>query len=918
MNKETVPSYFKYWGKARKREDGGYDYHPLPYHCLDVAAVGSLILHPGSRRNKDISLQTGLSPEAIHFLFVINLLFHDLGKFSICFQSLITELFNELFPEKAQRGYDERHDTLGYVLWREEIRNFLSEKYSILASYLDMLIKTGFGHHGLPPKESAQHGNALLRAKTFFDNDDIEAAKLYVLDVLKIVDTFSPLIEIDKIVKQKLKYVSWQFAGLGIVADWVGSNIDIFPYPLHETLSLNDYWNNYAILRAKQAISQIEWKEKVFHPFSGIKNLFPFIQHPTPLQKYAAETKIEPGSKLWIIEDVTGTGKTETALMLAHRMMASGDADGLYIGLPTMATANAMYERFQKVYKKLYVENEHPSLILSHGMRDLSEEFAKTIGLDGQNGQTFEEVYSDEENACAYCNKWIADNRKKALLADVGVGTIDQALLGVLPARHQSLRLAGLYRKVLIVDEVHAYDAYVEHLLCVLLEAHARNGGSAILLSATIPLKVREKLIVSFQTGLGVSISENTQEYSGFPLVTRVSAIGTDIWPQINDTNQNRQRKMGIEFIHDRENVFCKIFECISQGQCVCWIRNTVESARRSYFELLKRGIQPEKIDLFHSRFAMVDRVRIENAALFNFGKKSGQKERSGRILIATQVVEQSLDLDFDCMISDLAPIDLLIQRAGRIHRHIRDKNGNIKQEQGTKDERAEPVIMIFTPEFTSTPDNNWLSGEFKGTAAVYKHHGRLWLTQKILTEKKEWVMPDDARALIETVYGENGDANVPAGLQVAVNNAQGQIQAQEGMGHLNALILQNGYCRNAVRIDQWNEEEKVQTRLAKENTEIVLAVFFEGRLEPYAQVKDKENAWDWSTLSISPDNWKYSIPEEYAVAAEELKEKYYRLKHSNFVVVTEKSDMAMSSNNMICDYYSPHYGWGRSLNEEA
>jgi CRISPR-associated endonuclease/helicase Cas3 len=782
-----------------------------------------------------------------------------------------------------------------------------------------MLIKTGFGHHGIPPKESAQHGNALLRVQNFFDQNDKDAALAYTSESLPLLEDLSALPEIEKNAKQKLKYASWQFAGLAILSDWVGSDSNVFSYPLKAPITLAEYWKEYAIPRAAEAVAAIEWKERTVRSFSGITDLFPFISTSTPLQKHVAETEMKPGPKLWIVEDLTGAGKTEAAIILAQRMMAAGDADGLYIGLPTMATANAMYERLQKAYERLYVKGEKPSLVLSHGMRHLSDKFQNSVGL---SSQPKDESYGEEDNARAYCNEWIADNRKKALLADIGVGTIDQAIMGVLPARHQSLRLAGLYRKILIVDEVHAYDSYVEYLLGVLLEAHARNGGSVILLSATIPLQIRKKLIEAFQAGLNIAATDDKIDEKAFPLVTQVSASDASVWQHIPEIGYKKPKKMGIEFLHDKEKVFEKIIKDTTEGQCICWIRNTVKDARKVFYELLKRGIAPDKIDLFHSRFAMIDRSRIENSVLHNFGKKSGPNERKGRILIATQVVEQSLDLDFDCMVSDLAPVDLLIQRAGRTHRHVRDKNGAVKQEPDAHDDRIAPIISIYTPEFTLTPDSSWLSGEFKGTAAVYKHAGRLWLTQKILKEKSEtggWSMPGDARELIESVYDELADTSIPDGLQSATIRAEGQEQAKKGMGYLNTLILKKGYCRDAVTADQWDEDEKILTRLAEENHEIALAVYRDGILLPYADFKE-HNAWDWSMLSVSFSQWKkvgYSIPQEYLSAVEDLKKKLPRLKYTEIVVVTEQSTEAFFSNRLICDYYSPRYGWGASLEEE-
>ena len=242
-------------------------------------------------------------------------------------------------------------------------------------------------------------------------------------------------------------------------------------------------------------------------PLQSIESLFPFIKQPTPLQHYALTEPLTDQPQLFILEDVTGAGKTEAALVLAHRLMMQGLAEGLYIALPTMATANAMYKRLGDVYRKFYQASNNPSLILAHGARELSKDFQDSVILATQQTPDSDYLHGGKEedqelSATAYCNAWLADSRKKALLADVGVGTLDQALLAVLPSRHQSLRLLGLARNVLLVDEVHAYDSYMQKLLDALLEAHARQGGSVILLSATLPQTMREKLVKAFHKGL--------------------------------------------------------------------------------------------------------------------------------------------------------------------------------------------------------------------------------------------------------------------------------------------------------------------------------------------------------------------------------------------------------------------------------
>jgi CRISPR-associated endonuclease/helicase Cas3 len=905
--------YYKYWGKADKEGN----YHLLPYHCLDVAAVAWHLLKPETQRCKDLSVQTGLSPELTRYLIVLALMLHDLGKFSLTFQGLIPELFQKLFPECTAGKYQERHDTMGFVVWREHLKGYILKFNASMAELLDYFIRASFGHHGLPPKESTRGGNQELRAETFFRREEIECVNEYCKDCLSVLTEQPAMPGEWKLYKKKMRAISWNIAGLGVIADWIGSNDQFFPY-ISQPLQLSEYWQDIALPQASKALEVVGWKThnpNNFHGKTYLASLFPFITEATPLQDLALSIPLMEGPKLFILEDVTGSGKTEAAMILSARIMERGDADGLYVGMPTMATANAMYERMHEAYRKLYKDVEIPSLVLSHGARHLVPNFTETVVAHQQRKDMY---YENEQTASAVCNEWFADNRKKALLADVGVGTIDQVLLGVLPARHQSLRLLGLQRKILIIDEVHAYDPYMEHLLEVLLEAHARGGGSAILLSATIPIKKRNDLMDAFRKGLSVNEDENL--FSGemaFPLVIQAGLSGTKTYP--TDTRREVRRAVGVSFLHDYEKVLQFIEQKASAGECVCWIRNTVKDARKTYQDLKKRGIiSLDRLDLFHSRFAMVDRARIESNTKDYFGKKSGQEERKSRVLISTQVVEQSLDLDFDQMITDLAPIDLLIQRAGRLHRHTRDQFGNRIEGETVTDKRTPPIIHIFSREFDEKADSKWLAGEFAGTLAVYRNPGNLWRTQRILAEKKGWKMPEEARELIEAVYGDENGPEIPLGLQGQVIKAEGEDQSKESMGHLNALVLEKGYCRNAVKADQWDDEERIPTRLAQDNTEVVLAVVENGKIIPFAEAV--KYPWDWSCLSISLSDWKktgYSLPEEYERQVQELKETFPRLKYSNFVIATKKSGKALESDQPISEVYDPRFGWGKDHEKE-
>jgi CRISPR-associated endonuclease/helicase Cas3 len=250
---------------------------------------------------------------------------------------------------------------------------------------------------------------------------------------------------------------------------------------------------------------------------------------PTPIQSWAETVEFPTVPFVVFVEDATGGGKTEAALILAHRLLAAERARGLYLALPTMATANAMHERLAACYRRLFADSETPSLALAHGSARLHKGFRASFEGVADPGRAFEreeDTETERDSSGAACAAWLADDRRKTFLADVGVGTIDQVFLAVLPAKYQSLRLLGLSERVLIVDEAHAYDAYMGRELQRLLEFQAALGGSVIVLSATLPRAVPQDLANAFVRGLGAPKRELKSD--GYPVVAVVAAGGAD------------------------------------------------------------------------------------------------------------------------------------------------------------------------------------------------------------------------------------------------------------------------------------------------------------------------------------------------------------------------------------------------------
>jgi CRISPR-associated endonuclease/helicase Cas3 len=644
-------------------------------------------------------------------------------------------------------------------------------------------------------------------------------------------------------------------AGIAVLADWLGSNTRYFPYldPTDQPAPpLAEYWQRAqkraaAALAASGVMPPAPTREM---PFGA---LFPGLAKPSPLQRWAAEVPLAPGPQLHCLEDVTGAGKTEAALTLTHRLLAAGRADGFYVALPTMATANAMYARVANVYARLF--DGPASLVHATGQSSLLDDFVCSVVEDlGARVLPATPAERDtaqrDETASARCVAWLADHRKRALLAPAGVGTIDQALLAVLRSKHQSLRLLGLRRKVLVVDEVHACDEYMLRVLGVLLQAHAQGGGSAVLLSATLPLRARQALLAAFARGLGYGPPRAAE--SAYPLTTSWPSPKHGFEAAIScaiETRPDVRRRVQVVQHACLDAVLALIRHALAAGQCVCWIRNTVADAVDAY-DRFAAELAPDRLDLFHARFALHDRLSTEHRVLQSFGKDSGSAQRAGRLLIATQVVEQSLDVDFDLLVSDLAPVDRLLQRAGRLHRHRRSADGTLQADPAAADARGEAVLHLLCPPWTDEPAADWFKAAFPKAAAVYPHHAQLWLTMRAL-RGGSFTMPDDARDLIETVFGE--DAQAPPGLQANALAAEGQGWAARSQAQSNTIKLDQGYERGGI---EWWSDSKTPSRLGEATTTVTLTRWDGARLRPWV---DRAHGWAYSSLRMA----------ERAIAAE-------------------------------------------------
>ncbi len=868
------PAYFLYWGKASQALTyHGDDYHLLPYHCLDVAAVGQQLLHPEKPLTGELAAFLGISPSQLNRWFTFVLTLHDLGKFASAFQALHRPPDGSWLPHcrRTYDGREYRHDRLGLFFW-EVLKDSFYAELPTFVSYseneqdridqtLMIMLNCVFGHHGQPVENAA-----MVTMRKFTEPHNLDAAGQFVHDVYHLIRPDIPLEKLtDKAWTSRLAQVSWQLAGIAVLADWVGSNQAFFHYR-SQPEALCDYWHKVqdVAVRAIQAFGLAQSSRPA--PFQSVEAHFHF--QPTPLQRWAEEVPLDDAPQLFVLEDVTGSGKTEAALTLTHRLMAANVADGFYFGLPTMATSNAMFDRIADHYQQMFVAEQDniPSIVLAHAAREMNERFQQATMESGPRDMNYAQT---DRSATAQCNQWLADSRKKALLAPVGVGTIDQALLAVLPRRHQSLRLLGLHRKVLIFDEIHTADDYMFELLEALLRLHLHQGGSAILLTATLSLKQRQRLADIWLNTESESRLLLTQTH--FPLATQLSyGSVTPIREQALASRADVSRAVQVDFIHHEQACVDRIVAAVAQGQCVVWVRNSVDDALAAYRLLSAQLAKPEDCLLFHSRFILDDRRRIETQVLQWFGKKSTGSDRQGKVLIATQVFQESLDADADVMISDLCPIDDLIQRAGRLHRHTRDATGCHMPK--VSDQRPAPVLYVHAPMWEEEPAKDWLSQNFRNTEFVYRSPGRLWLAQRILRQLEAIRMPEQARQLIEAVYGDTATDSIPISLQSQEETLMGDECAKANQAWSQLIDFRYGYHTNSSKY--WTEDhQEIGTRYSDIETVSVLLLKRTENDQLVPWVDDMQFAVALSTVKVG----KKKFADHLALLSEEQIQSVHR-----------------------------------------
>ncbi|MGI0542558.1 CRISPR-associated helicase Cas3' [Corynebacterium aquatimens] len=710
---------------AKSGDETGY--LNLPQHLLDSACVAAAVYEAwvSDQLKRNLGERLGLDESELKQLYVWLAGVHDIGKGTLTFQRQV-----------------ERKDGYGYLVTNVSDAG-LPVDMGVLESELPkmphgtssgILLQSWLEAKGMPVKLSmwlasvvdAHHGMATsnelrteIRIVLSGYPEEWSEVHSEVLDAMADLARIGPVLEKLSDRDYLMAGDAQLLTGLVVIADWIASNADSFPMMLKGGQSQR--------VAEGMGATDLTAPWSPFVPDLDTDRLYQRSfawgddQSPREIQKAMVDVvrNMERPS-LVILEAETGVGKTEAALVAAHVLGAKFSSQGVYFAAPTMATANGLLDRTVLWAGHSADTGSVSSLYLAHSKNELVDSYQKVrfAGINPEEG--------GESNVVA--SSWMR-GRRKGLLSNIVVGTVDQVLMLALQQRYSMLRHIALAGKIIIFDEVHSYDTYTSDYLKTALEWLAFYGVPVILMSATLPPQQREELVEAYT---GNPVVERSHAY---PLITVADESGLEyVTPEASPTNLEAR----IDIIDDDVESLTRQLEIqLADGGCALIVCNTISRAQGCY--LAVKDVYPGEVELHHAGFTSRDRVKKEDRLREELGPQShrGAGRPYRKIVVATQVAEQSLDIDADVLFTDLAPMDLLIQRIGRLHRHARpesDRPGTLRDPRVF----VRGILALDPPEIEG------------GTEAIYDP---LIVLSTLAHLPKLFTRPDDVAALVAAVY---------------------------------------------------------------------------------------------------------------------------------------------------------------------
>jgi CRISPR-associated endonuclease/helicase Cas3 len=802
----------EFWAKRCPR-DAPTDWHSLADHSHDVAAVfeALLALPVFEARLAALTGRSSLSPLWRARLTVLTFL-HDFGKANWKFQLGEGGHIHEATPVVMDEGWREATGLERLLDWADPPDGALQFFTSILA------------HHGYP----ADFTNLDVKRRFWRGGrplDPLAAVAALVSEAeMRWPAAFVPGGE-----PLPQQSTFWHgFLGLLQLADWLGSDDgrDAFPY----SRDGDGPRRGFAVSRAAKLLAATGLDVTALRRDQPAPDFSAVSEHaPRPIQTAVGEA---PGP-IVVMEAETGSGKTEAALYRFARLFAAGRVDGFYLALPTRVAASQMFRRVRDSVERLFPDpaNRPPVVQALPGDAGVDEAGVLPRGEGREQRDAgaralppFSVEWSDDPNEAERRKRWAAERPKRFLAAAIAVGTIDQALLGAVRVKHAQMRSMCLARALLVVDEVHASDAYMSGLLANLLDQHLRAGGEALLLSATLGAQARTSLMLagsplSRPKRRALAPAPETAAALPYPAIStlRDGAVVTEAC-----ASGGAEKTVRIEpslAIGQPEAVAQEALAAARAGARVLVIRNTVGDAvaTRIALEALAPG-DPVQFTLngvptlHHGRFAREDRRRLDAEVERRLGK-TAPRER-GLVVVGTQTLEISLDIDADLLVTDLAPADVLLQRIGRLHRHERERPAGF--------ERATCVVLMpdnFDAAL-ATVKRERMNGPH-GLGSIYPDLLALEATRRLIGAGAGWTIPAMNRALVESAtHSQRLDA-------LAAELALGDPRWSEAKTRLDGGSVAMRNTAEAARlkwdapIEEFTLDEHAATRLGARNVEL-------------------------------------------------------------------------------------------------
>ncbi len=779
----------EFWAKTVRNEAGSITaWHALRDHSADVAACAeALLAQPTWRRRLSAIAGAGnLSAITCSRLAVFAAL-HDLGKFNIGFQAKVRIDLGTLPAGHVKEG----RAALEALPLTELARCDWGEaSLGLLASAIC--------HHGRPYAfEEVVCDRKLWAPTSGLDprrglQDLVDSCERWFPNAFRAHDEELPP-------QPEFEHA---FAGLVMLADWIASDTRFFPLAngaapdrmLFARAAARDFmresWLDIDAVRRSQRSHVPAFSRVSEHPPRAAQRML--IEHAT---------EGSHPSPITIMEAETGSGKTEAALAHFVTLFAEGYVDGMYFALPTRTAATQMYQRIRDCVARAF--DDAPPVVLA---------VPGYLGVDGMAGTRlpdFDVLWHDSPTDLKRQRTWAAEGAKRYLSGCIVVGTIDQVLLSTLRVMHAHLRAIPLLRLLLVVDEVHASDSYMSQLLSDVLSRHVAAGGHALLLSATLGAETRAQLLAPSEPVRPPDLL--TACATPYPLASsrvRYSEAAGELSTGSRRVAVDRESWMDApETIAD--------FACglAQQGAKVLVIRNTVDDCLILQQSVLAVASDRGRPDILfrcngvpvphHSRYSRPDREALDAAIERNFGK---QRTDGGCVAVATQTVQQSLDLDADFMITDLAPMDVLLQRVGRLHRHVRERPLGFEI----------PRVVVLVPRDRDLANLITASGKGRhhhGLGSVYADLRILHATWLQLEQCPEWDIPAMCRHLVESSVHSEALAkalnpNDDRWRQHAAH-VLGNLTGQTRQAQLNTVVWTKPYSDSSFQ-----EDERIPTRL--------------------------------------------------------------------------------------------------------